>query len=360
MIIYNSTIPLKIQLQENIQELESYKDVYNKKILEYDQGFNYISSLLGKENCKQMTDTLSKNSNEKVKAFSTQISKIDRNIESLKDLLGNIDNLSKIDILKSINKYNKKYNEIKRNITLNNSNSGLNAKTNYVIETKAQSLENTIVADEAKTLNSVVNNNETINNNIDSKKTNPIDNNVDSKMTSSMYDNPNNSEDVELESNDTLLISEILGTVILPYSRSEVLEILKDKNNNYQTVQEIISDKFTRPLSDYRFQFWARYNETKKLLTERQNCKLADAITLALEMTGKRYLHPAIISACRNLDELDVYLDCLEKNELDDFKIFKIKYELHPILVKQGKGSNSIVNLFKNFSRQKHSKTKEI
>ena len=49
----------------------------------------------------------------------------------------------------------------------------------------------------------------------------------------------------------------------------------------------------------------------------------------------KRFLHPAIISACRNLNELDVYIDCLDKNELDDFKIFKIKYELYPMVVKQ-------------------------
>ena len=48
-----------------------------------------------------------------------------------------------------------------------------------------------------------------------------------------------------------------------------------------------------------------------------------------------RFLHPAIISACRSINELDVYLDCLEKNELEDFKIFNIKYELYPILAKQ-------------------------
>ena len=68
---------------------------------------------------------------------------------------------------------------------------------------------------------------------------------------------------------------------------------------------------------------------------EREGYKTADAITLALEIMRKRYLHPAIITACRTLDELDVYIDCLEKNELDDFKIFKIKYELHPIIIKE-------------------------
>ena len=65
------------------------------------------------------------------------------------------------------------------------------------------------------------------------------------------------------------------------------------------------------------------------------HCNLTEAIALSIELMGKRYLYPAIISACRNLDELDVYLDCLEKNELDDFKIFKIKYELHPLVIKQ-------------------------
>ena len=55
---------------------------------------------------------------------------------------------------------------------------------------------------------------------------------------------------------------------------------------------------------------------------------------MGLELFGERYLHPAIISACRNIDELDVYLDCLHKNELDEFKIFDIKYELYPMVVK--------------------------
>ena len=40
----------------------------------------------------------------------------------------------------------------------------------------------------------------------------------------------------------------------------------------------------------------------------------------------------AIISACRSLDELDVYIDCLDKNEVDDFKIFNIRYELSPAI----------------------------
>ena len=54
-------------------------------------------------------------------------------------------------------------------------------------------------------------------------------------------------------------------------------------------------------------------------------------------MMKKRFLHPAIISACRSLKDLDVYLDCLDKNEIDDFKVFKIKYEVYPMLVKNNR-----------------------
>lgn len=330
MIIYNSIVSLKPQLQENIQELENYKNLYNRKIIEYNQGNDYIKSLLEK-NYGQMTDVLSKNSKEKIKVFNMQISEINRNIEVLKNLLENIDSLNKDGIRKSINKYNKKYNEIKRNIAMNN----------LTFEV------NTVVNDEQK--QSTVVQEGSIQNNITKEEIKDIDN-IENSM-----DNSTNKTEIEgIENNDTLIISEILGMVVLPYTAREVYEILDDKHNNYQTVEDVIFDKFTRPLSDYKFQAWSRYNETIKLLTKRQGYKLTDSISLALEMMGKRYLYPAIISACRNLDELDVYLDCLEKNEVDDFKIFKIKYELHPILVKQEKTKNRIFNPFKNTSVCKH------
>ena len=55
-----------------------------------------------------------------------------------------------------------------------------------------------------------------------------------------------------------------------------------------------------------------------KLLRERENYSFVDAVAIATEMMKKRFLHPAVISACRTLNELDVYLDCLDKNELED------------------------------------------
>ena len=67
-------------------------------------------------------------------------------------------------------------------------------------------------------------------------------------------------------------------------------------------------------------------------------------------MMRKKFLHPAIISACRTLNELDVYLDCLDKNELEDFKIFNVKYELYPMVVKS----------YNNGKRAKHNENPDL
>lgn len=139
--------------------------------------------------------------------------------------------------------------------------------------------------------------------------------------------------DDEIKDNCTLLISEIQNKVFLPYTREEVEGILQ--NEYYEDAQSVINDKFVKPFSEYKNLYGARIRETYKLLTEREKYTKLDATEIVLELFKNKYLHPAIISACRNLDELDVYLDCLAKNELEDFKIFEIKYELYPIVVKK-------------------------
>ena len=65
-------------------------------------------------------------------------------------------------------------------------------------------------------------------------------------------------------------------------------------------------------------------------MREKQNSSLLDALDLGLELAFNSLLNPAIISACKNMDELDIYLDCLESNELEKFHIFNIKYEILP------------------------------
>ena len=154
---------------------------------------------------------------------------------------------------------------------------------------------------------------------------------------------------IEIENNSVLLISEIQNKVILPYTKEEVKKKKRKEDNEYKTENEVIENVFTRPLDKYKDPFAARFKETYELTTQRDSYSKLDGIKLGLELFNKRYLHPAIITACRNTDELDVYLDCLSKNELEDFKIFEIKYELHPVIVKEKNDFSITTNKLEEF-----------
>lgn len=133
---------------------------------------------------------------------------------------------------------------------------------------------------------------------------------------------------VHSEDNNTLLISEIQNKVVLPYKASEIEEMLANQENDYSDAQAIIEERYTVPLAHYRYACISRFREAFVLMREREKASIFDSLDLALEMTWKRYVHPAIITACKDSDQLDIYLDCLETNELDDFPFFQIEYEL--------------------------------
>ena len=67
---------------------------------------------------------------------------------------------------------------------------------------------------------------------------------------------------------------------------------------------------------------------------DKEKASIKDAIDLGLELMFNYNLYPAIITACKNLDELDIYLAYLETGEIDKFKIFNIIYQLSPTLSK--------------------------
>lgn len=133
----------------------------------------------------------------------------------------------------------------------------------------------------------------------------------------------------EIRDNNTLLISEIQNKVVLPFSVSELEKDLEE-NTNYTDLQDIINRKYTIPLDKYKNAALARFKEAYNLMRKKEKASIASSLDLALELTFNNLLNPAIITACKNLDELDIYLDYLSSNELDKFKIFDIKYEMLP------------------------------
>lgn len=140
---------------------------------------------------------------------------------------------------------------------------------------------------------------------------------------------------------NTLVISEEQKKVIFPYNINEVKNILLSSNKKYASIQDVIDKEYTKPISDYKFSAISRFKEAYRLVKERENGSNAKALELGFELFFNYNLHPAIITACKSLDELDVYLACLEDNTLEDFHFFEIKYEIPLTVSKHAK--NAIV-----------------
>lgn len=155
-------------------------------------------------------------------------------------------------------------------------------------------------------------------------------------QTIEKMDDVTTSEDFTVSSDDvdssyienTLIISELKGKVILPYKMETVKQILL--NENYSSISDVIEKLYTIPIKNYKFASVARFREAYKLMIEKEHSSKLKAISLASELFGNYNLHPAIITACNSLDELDIYLACLEDDVLSDFKFFDIKYEIPP------------------------------
>ncbi len=133
----------------------------------------------------------------------------------------------------------------------------------------------------------------------------------------------------KLTDNDTLIISDSNKTVILPYNIADLEEKLKN-NKKYRTLEEVIQKEYTLPIETFKNPTKSRFREAFQLIKKKEHGSLKEAIELGFELMFESDLNPAIIAACRDLDELDIYLDCLDDNELDKFSCFKIKYDVPP------------------------------
>ncbi len=146
---------------------------------------------------------------------------------------------------------------------------------------------------------------------------------------SSNKETPEANKSEEMTDSNTLLISETQSKVVLPYKIEDVKKILNE-NPKYETLQDVINVEYTLPIDKYKNSSKSRFKEAYNLMRKKEKASIFDSLSVATEMTFNNLLNPAIITACQNLDQLDVYLDCLSSNELDKFNYFKIKYEILP------------------------------
>jgi len=157
----------------------------------------------------------------------------------------------------------------------------------------------------------------------------------DFKHTLSQIDVECNHQD-----NNILIISEFEQKAYLPFRYKDIENIFKNSKDTYSTMQDVVNDLYIIPLKKFKNSSLSRFRESFKLMREKEKSSIPKALDLGLELMFKYELNPIIIAACRNLDELDIYLDCLDENELYDFDCFEIKFEIAPQIVKKNKSES--------------------
>lgn len=174
-----------------------------------------------------------------------------------------------------------------------------------------------------------------------------LENNKTNTIHSSETDEINNLiiDSEELDNSfveNTLIISDIKGKVILPYNMKKIKETLSHENEKYSSIEDVIEKNYTIPIKKYKITPISRFKESYKLIRKKEHGSHLKALSLASELFFNYNLHPAIITACDSLDELDIYLACLDDNTLDDFKFFNIKYEIPPVLANNTLSANAV------------------
>ena len=323
MINYSSNMDSKnleslinIEISALTTSLESQKSL-NTQILTFLKGF--IGNV-------KVDSVFSDKVNKYVSNASSCLSKISSNISSYNTLLDLCNNIKKelssdIKNLKElIEKYNKKLKE-----------------TSTCVLKSTSEIEAFLFSTTFLDISEYVSANNT---NVENKNADII---VDtSNSIKEIKDCKNDETKTELSnlSENTLKISEIDGLVTLPYKIEDLKKILEENSDLYSSYSDIILAKYTIPLRNYKFSAISRYKEAYKLVRQKEHGSRRLAFSLATELFANYNLHPAIITACNNLNELDVYLSCLEYNELEDFHFFKIIYEGLPAIKLKGKHSS--------------------
>lgn len=165
---------------------------------------------------------------------------------------------------------------------------------------------------------------------IDSTKETPLSSDNEIKKNNELAEINSIDTSSILKDNNTLTISETQKKVFLPYKISELEKILQKHPKKYSSLEDLINKEYIFPLGKFKNSNLSRFKEGYSLMRNREKASLGKCLDLAFELTFESNLNPAVIAACRNLDELDIYLDCLDDMALDDFKIFDIKYEIPP------------------------------
>ena len=135
-----------------------------------------------------------------------------------------------------------------------------------------------------------------------------------------------------LKDNPVLKICE--RRVELPYTKKEVEDFMREYPNDYKTPQEVISKEFVTRMSIYKkHPILSRFKETYYMCRTKEMMSIFDSFNFAKSIMFRSDINSYIIAAVKSKRQLEEYIECMEKNKLDEYKYFKIIYEINPTVV---------------------------
>lgn len=136
----------------------------------------------------------------------------------------------------------------------------------------------------------------------------------------------------DIKDNLELIVSERQKRVYLPYTKSEIEEFLENYPDEYKTAKDVIEQEFIADISIYnKHPILARFREAYSLYRNKEMKSPIDSLKFAMDIMFRSNLNPTIIAAVKSEKQLENYIECLEKNKLDEFKYFTITFEVNPI-----------------------------
>lgn len=338
MIFFSETMTDKLIYEilenESVEICNKQKLFFSQKetLLLYMQKItNSIEKIENIDNTEKLLEILSK-----LKFFLDKIHSFDslfvQNIDTLKSL-SPLDNCLSV----KINNYNISINNLTKDwyiFTIELENFIKNVLNNV----EFLFLTSTIVENTNINQNSIAevhNNQSETNSEPKIEKEAVVENKTESKTNADMEicikTDSNISSEKEIVDNNCLLISEKQNKVFLPYKLKNLEQQFVNSHNKYANLNELIEKEYIVSLDRFKNPILSRFKEAFHLMKNKESSTFIEALDLALELSFNSTLNPAIIAACANKNELDIYLDCLYEQELEQFKIFEIKYEINPI-----------------------------
>lgn len=141
-----------------------------------------------------------------------------------------------------------------------------------------------------------------------------------------------NKEYPNLKDNLELIVSEEKQKVYLPYTRQEILNLLKEYPEDFESPEDVIEKEYIVDISIYnQHPYIARFREAYSLARNKEMKSILESFQFARSIMFRSDINPTIIAAVKSESQLEKYIECLDNNKLEDFNCFKIKFEVNPI-----------------------------